>query len=88
MLLGFDSFVNRVIKVSGEKCKSVVYATYSDNIIMLAILVAFYTSFTMNMLFYSNFGVFFLVLYILVMVFILFMILSRKIVFKLCIFAL
>lgn len=79
MLIGFDAFVNKVIKASGEKCKSVVYATYSDHIVIIAILFAFYTSFSMNMILFSSYKIFFLILYIIMFAFVMFMIATRKI---------
>jgi hypothetical protein len=79
MLIGFDAFVNKVIKTSGEKCKSVVRGTYDDHIIKIAILYAFYTSFSFNMVIFSSYKVLFLVLYVLITIFVLFMISTRKI---------
>ena len=51
MIIGFEAFVDKVIKETGEKCKYVVYGTYSDHIILMMILAGFYTQFTMTMLF-------------------------------------
>lgn len=79
MLIGFDAFINKVIKASGERCKSVVRGTYSDHIIVIVFLYAFYTSFSFNMVILSSYKVFFLVLYILISLFIFFMIATRKI---------
>ena len=78
MIIGFEAFVDKVIKETGEKCKYVVYGTYSDHIILMMILAGFYTQFTMTMLF-SSYALFFLITYILVMIFVLVMIATRKI---------
>ena len=78
MIIGFEAFVDKVIKETGEKCKYVVYGTYSDHIILMMILAGFYTQFTMTMLF-SSYALFFLITYIIVMLFVLVMIATRKI---------
>ena len=78
MLIGFDAFINKVIKASGEKCKSVVRATYDDHIIKIAIMYAFFTSFSFNMVLLSSYKVLFLILYILVTIFVFFMLATRK----------
>ena len=79
MIIGFDAFVNKVIKASGEKCKHVVYASYSDKIVLIFFLYMFYTSYTFNMITYSSYPLVFLVLYILITIFVVFMLTSRKI---------
>lgn len=78
MLIGFDSFVNKVIKAGGEKCKSVVYATYSDKLLLIIFLYTFYTSYSLNMVMYSGYPLLFLVIYILVTVFLFFLLFTRK----------
>ena len=79
MIIGFDAFINKVIKESGEKCKHVVYATYSDKIVLIFFLFMFYTSYSFNMITYSSYPIVFLVLYVLVTIFVVFMLTSRKI---------
>ena len=79
MIIGFDAFVNKVLKESGERCKEVVYATYGGKILIIFLLYMFYTSFSFNMVLFSQYRMFFLVLYILVSFFIFFMLATRRV---------
>ena len=66
MIIGFDAFVNKVLKATGERCKEVVYATYSGKVLIIFFMYMFYTSFSFNMILFSKYRMVFLVLYILV----------------------
>ena len=79
MIIGFDAFVNKVIKESGERCKHVVYATYSGKIFTILILYMFYSSFSFNMILFSSHRAFFLFSYIIVSLFIFFMLATRRV---------
>lgn len=79
MLFSFDSFVNKVIKISGVKCNSIVMAVYSKNIILISLIFAFYTSFTFNIVTIYDGGLLYLLLYLVVFLFTLFMLMTRKV---------
>ena len=79
MIIGFDAFVNKVIKATGEKCKSVVYATYGGKVFLILIMFMFYTSFSFNMVMYSKYRWFFLILYIIFAMFVFFMLATRRV---------
>ena len=79
MIIGFDAFVNKVIKATGEKCKSVVYATYGGKVFLILIMFMFYTSFSFNMVMYSKYRWIYLILYIIFAMFVFFMLATRRV---------
>lgn len=79
MKISYESFCNKINKIGGDKCKNVVLAKYNDKMLVIALFIIFFTYYSLNMVIFSGYRWFFLVLYIVVIIWILFMLFSRKI---------
>lgn len=79
MKISYEGFCNKVNKFSGEKCKNVVLAKYHDNVLIISLFVTFFTYYSLYMVIFSGYKWFFLVLCIPIVIWVLFMLLSRKI---------
>ena len=78
MILGYESLKAKVNNSSGEKCKNVILATYCKSILLLLFFVFFYTQYTIIM-FASQYAKFFLLMYILVMVYLVFVLVTNRV---------